>query len=221
MRRWLATGFITTYLAFLGYGIVSHALKFQTFAHPVMYFTVWDMFCGWQAYESRVHLVAEGESGQIYELSPPPWSEFAPFGDLARTHYDVLGNSFKRIALNTLKYTQHEPMRRILIVEEVWQKKYNLPDDLWAVRFDEPKDPKSYFWLRGTFTPDGDLQYAVPDFISHSGALAVASNPRLQADAQRGRPFFAVNPAHQGNERLLNDPTRWAGGDNSLLPYAH
>ncbi|MBI1345369.1 hypothetical protein GC163_03690 [bacterium] len=221
MRRWLATGFITSYLAFLGWGIVSHALKFQVFSHPVMYFTVWDMFCGWQAYESRIHIVAEGDSGTFYELSPPPWGDFAPFGDLARVHYDALGNSFVRIAQNTLKNTEHEPIRRMLVVEECWQKKYNLPEHLWAMRFDEPKDPKSYFWLRATFTPEGDLMYAGPDFVGYHASLAVCENPRLMSDAKRGRPFFSVNPALRGDQSLLNDPSAWAGGPNSLLPYTH
>lgn len=221
MRRWLATGFITTYLAFLGWGIVSHAMRFQVFSHPVMYYAVWDMFCGWQAYESRIHLVAEGVNGDFYELSPPPWGHFAPFGDLGRIHYDPLGNSFLRIAQNTLKNTEHEPIRRILVVEECWQKKYNLPDDMWAARFDEPKDPKSYFWLRNTFTPEGDLMYSVVDFVGYQSSLAVCENPRLMADAKRGRPFFSVNPARRADERLLVDPSAWAGGANSLMPYAY
>ena len=38
--------------------------------------------------------------------------------------------------------------------EECWPKKYNLPDDLWAMRFSEPKDPMSYFWLRDVYTTD-------------------------------------------------------------------
>ncbi len=80
MRRWLASGFIASYLAFLGWGIISHALKFHSVSHPIMYFAVWDMFCGWQAYESRVHIVAEGESGQMYQLSPPPGMSSPPLG---------------------------------------------------------------------------------------------------------------------------------------------
>ncbi len=221
MRRWLTSGFIAIYLGFLAWGICSHALKFHTFSHPVMYYCVWDMFCGWQAYETRHHVVAEGESGQIYELSPPPWSEFAPYGDLSRTNYDTLGHSYRRVALNTLKYTRHEPIRRILVVEECWQKKYNLPDHLWAMRFDEPKDPKSYFWLRGSMAPDGELLYGATEFMNHAMSLAIVENPRLQADAKRGRPFFAVNPAHRGGDSLLKDPSAWAGGPNSLVPYAH
>lgn len=221
MHKWLATGFITSYLGFLAWGIVSHALKFMMFSHPIMYFCIWDMFCGWQAYESRYHVIGEGESGQLYELSPPPWSNFAPFGDLARTHYDGLGNSFKGVALNTLKNTQHEPISRVLVIEECWQKKYNLPDDLWALRFDEPKDKKNYYWLRGSFTSEGELLYAAPDFVQYAMSLSVVENPRLQADAQRGRRFFSLNPAHRGGDRLLNDPSRWAGGENSLQPYTH
>jgi hypothetical protein len=194
MRRWLVSGFIASYLGFLGYGIASHALGFQVFVHPVMYFAVWDMFCGWQAYETRIHVVAEGESGQLYQLSPPPWSDFAPFGDLSRAHYDAFGHSFRRIGMNTLENTEHEPIRRFFAVEECWQKKYNLPDEIWATRFDEPKDPYSYFWLRASFTPDGNAQYAATHFTQHAYGQMVSDNPRLLADSRRGRPFFSVNP---------------------------
>lgn len=45
-----------------------------------------------------------------------------PYGDLDRLHYDVLGNSHRKMALNALKRTDHEPIHRIVIIEEVWPK---------------------------------------------------------------------------------------------------
>ena len=221
MRQWLVSGFIASYLAFLGWGIVSNILKFTSVSHPVMYFTVWDMFCGWQAYETRVHIVAEGESGQLYSLSTPPWKSFTPFGDLPRVNYDALGNSFRTIAMSTLRNTQHEPVRRVLVVEECWQKKFNLPDSLWDLRYDEPKDPKNYFWLRTVFSPEGELQYSNIDFVAYHMTAAVTENPRLKSDAQRGRPFFPVNPVQRSGSEQVSDPTRWAGNDNSLQPYTN
>lgn len=221
MKRWLASGFIASYLGALSWGIVSHAMKFYIFVHPIMYFLVWDMFCGWQAYESRTHVVAEGESGQLYHLSPTPWNEFAPFGNLSRVHYDALGNSYSRLAMTTLKNTTHEPMRRILVVEECWQKKYNLPDPLWAQRYEEPKVPKNYYWLRCQFTPEGELTYTRPDFVGYSYSIQMVENPRLLADARRGRPFFAINPSQRQGGQLVTDPTAWALGGASQNPYAH
>lgn len=220
MRRWLISSFIATYLGYMSWGIVSHAMQFLTFSHPVMYFCVWDMFCGWQAYETRFHLLAEGESGQLYLLSPPPWSEFAPFGDLTRTNYDVFGHSFHRVGQMTLKYTQHEPIQRILVVEECWQKKYNLPDDLWAMRFDEPKDPKSYFWLRSACSGDGkELFYGTHGFMHQCAELAVADNPRLKADTKRGRPVYVVDPQKRTRDASAPVPSNWTSA--APAPYTH
>jgi hypothetical protein len=220
MRRWLASTFIAGYLLFLGWGIVSHAMRFDPITHPVMYFAVWDMFCGWQAYESRTHIVAEGESGQLYQLSPPPWNDFAPFGDLSRVHYDAFGHSYQRVGMTTLKYTNHEPIRRVLAIEECWSKKFNIPDHIWAVRFDEPKDPHSYFWLRASFDGEGNGLYAASHFTQYAYGLTIADNPRLQADAKRGRPFFAINPALRSAGSSASAPV-WSGAALSSTPYGN
>jgi hypothetical protein len=215
MRRWLAKLVIGLYLTATFGGIAAHAMNFGTSTHPAMYYFVWDMFCGWAAHEIRYHIVAEGESGTYYDLTSPPWSTFAPYGDLARAQYDVLGNALHKIAINTLKHTDHEPIRRILIAEEVWPKKYNLPDDLWAMRFDEPKDPHSYFWLKTTLDGDGTLVSHNSDYLSYLYTKTIANNPRLRADTQRGKPFFAVDPVHRtqssgfGSDSYMGAETTW------------
>ncbi len=194
MRRWLTHGFIVAYLAALSTGVASQTMKFGTGAHPAMYFFVWDMFCGWAAYETRYHLIAEGESGAYYWLAPGPWGSFEPYGDLARNHYDYYGNGLLRMAQNTIRHTQHEPLRKIISIEESWPKKYNLPDHLWALRTGEPKDPMSYFWVRNTYSPEGEPLFGRPDFLQQLYADAVFNNPRLHADSTRNRPIFALNP---------------------------
>ena len=82
-----------------------------------------------------------------------------PYGDLDRMHYDVLGNSHRKMALNALKRTDHEPIRRVVMIEEVWPKKYNLSDRIWAMRFDEPKRVRELF-------------LAVPRTMTEEGASA-------------------------------------------------
>lgn len=196
VKRWLTHLTIVAYLGVLGYGIFAHAFKYRVNAHPMMYYIVWDMFCGWAAHESRLHIIAEGESGTYYELSPAPWGEFKPFGEEDRQHYDYLNNATWKMADHVLRHTDHEPMTRIFVVEESWSKKYNLPDGLWAKRFAEEKDPQSYYWTRSIYTPEGVILLNAPTWLGHIGALTVGDNPRLHADSRKGQPFFAVTRSY-------------------------
>ncbi len=214
MKRLLAKLAIGSYLTALALGIGCHAMNFGLSSHPVVYYFVWDMFCGWSAHELRYHLVAEGESGDYYRLSPAPWNTFAPYGDLERSQYDVVGNAYASIALNTLRHTDHEPILRFFVIEEAWPKKYNLSDELWAARFDEPKDSHSYFWVKTTYAADGTVTRANRDFISNLSAMAVADNPRLKADTLRGKPFYAVDPVHR-NISSATGPGTYVGSDSN------
>ena len=215
MKLWFAKLTIGLYLSMSFIGIAAHAMNFGTASHPAMYYFVWDMFCGWAAHEIRYHVVAEGESGAYYDVSQGPWSTFKPYGDLSRAQYDILGNGLHKIALHSLKNTDHEPILRIIVAEEVWPKKFNLPESLWNMRFDEPKDPKSYFWVRTTMDGDGTILSHRPNYLSYLYTKTVANNPRLQADTQRGKPFFAVSPIHRtaasggGNSTYMGTETAW------------
>lgn len=197
MKRWFSHLVIGMYLSALSAGIVIHSLNFGHTSHPVMYFFVWDMFCGWSSNEIRYHVIGEGESGTCYEMAPGPWTQFRPFGDLDRVHYDVLGNSHRRMALNALKHSDHEPMRRIVMIEEVWHKKYNLSDRLWKLRFDEPKEPMSYFWQRAEMREDGTVTAAVPDYLSYLNQKSVAANPRLVNDIHIGDEHYMISPDYR------------------------
>jgi hypothetical protein len=116
-----------------------------------------------------------------------------------------------RMAQNTIRHTQHEPLRRIISVEESWPKKYNLPDHLWALRTGEPKDPMSYFWVRNVYAPDGEPWEGHPDFLQQLYADAVFKNPRLHADSTRGKPMFVINPYDRrlASGPLLPEETPW------------
>jgi hypothetical protein len=218
MRRWLCHGFIISYLGFLAVGIVAHALKWGSSAHPAMYYAVWDMFCGWQAYESRYHVIAEGESGTVYELAPAPWGAFCPYGDLPRNHYDAYGHSVMGLARNALRHADHEPIARIMVVEECWNKKYNFPDHLWSLKYDEPKEPYSYFWLRMALTESGQILYARPDFPNYMYGVCVADNPRLVADTRKGQPFITVDYSQRQSPA---NAELWSQRDRSVWPSAH
>jgi hypothetical protein len=193
MRRWLATLFISGYLSALGVGIVSHTLSVGTGAHPLMYFIVWDMFCGWAAYSQLAHVIGEGESGKFYELAPGPWGEIKPYGPLGRQHYDPHFSFLGDIALNTLKHTQHEPMTRIFVVEDTYSKKFDLPDTIWAARYDEPKDIKHYYRLRAELNGEGLVMRSFSGWLEYQGLQAAGDNPRLQAESRNSRSFFVVD----------------------------
>ncbi|MCA9114978.1 MAG: hypothetical protein KDA79_07815 [Planctomycetaceae bacterium] len=195
MKRWLINVGVAAYVASLCLGIGCHTLKIGTSMHCAMYFVVWDMFCGWTSYSQRTHVVGEGESGRYYELSPGPWGDIKPFGRLGRQQYDVNGLNCISFARNTLKHTDHEPITRVFIVEERWNKKFNLPDDLWHRRFDEPKEKETYFSVRHVLDGECRLARSFPSWIEHQYQRAVADNPRLAADVQNSQPFIAVTSA--------------------------
>lgn len=207
MKRWLIHATIAAYLASLAFGIFAYAVKFHQGSHPVMYFIVWDMFCGWSAYSQRVQIIGEGESGKYYELAPGPWGEYHPYASIGRRHYDSFGNHFNRLARNVLQHTDHEPMARIFVVEENWAKKYNLPDHIWNRRFDEPKDPHIYYHVRAIW--DGNCR-TVANYANWLGiqtSMCVNDNPRLIDDSRKGRPFFTLNPANRSDQFLNRGQT--------------
>lgn len=195
MKRALTHLTIAAYLAALGYGVACHTLQTGTQAHPAMYFLVWDMYCGWSAMETRLHLIGEGRSGRHYELSPPPWGEFRPFGGIGRIHYDVSAQFADRLAACTLEHSAHEPIHRILLVEESWSKKYNLSDRIWAQRFLEEKRPQSYYHVRAILNPDGRYVRRMPGWSTLLSNQCLMNNPRLMSDVAKGHSFLAVNPS--------------------------
>lgn len=194
MRRWSSQLFITLYLTALSVGLLSHAMKFLTTSHPAMYFIVWDMYCGWSAYEGRIHMIGEGESGRFYEIAPTPWGEFRPYQSCNRIDYDAEGRFSHRLAQNTLAHTAHEPILRTYLIEEFWSKKYNLPDSLWSTRFAETKDRHSYFHVRSTTNSRGEVVQSDHSWLNTQYQMAVLDNPRLRREAMNGQTFFAASP---------------------------
>ena len=87
-------------------------------------------------------------------------------------------------------------MRRVVMLEEVWPKKYNLSDRIWDIRFDEPKEPMSYFWQTAEMTEDGQVTSAVPNYLNYLHYKCVANNPRLLNDVQMGKEHWIVNRSY-------------------------
>lgn len=198
MKRWLTHAAIAAYLSALAWGIFAHAVTYKVGAHPLMYFVVWDMFCGWASHESRHHVIGEAQDGAYYELSPGPWGDFNPYGSIGRRHYDTSGMFAAKMATNCLKHSQHPPMSRIFVVEECWPKKFNLPDPLWQVTMNEPKDIVKYYHLKHIFDTEGQLVRSNGHWIDWQVNYGIANNPRLAEDARRGMPLFDI-PRYQQN----------------------
>lgn len=197
MKRWLTNATIATYLGVLLFGLFSHAVMYNSHSNPLMYFIVWDMYCGWSAFESRYHVLAETYDGRHYDVLPAPWGEFHPYQGPGRQHYDAPVRFLPRMADVVLQHTEHDPIRRLLIVEEAWSKKYNLPDELWTLRHSDPKDRHSYFHLRAVISQDSDAQTRSAEFSTMLANQALMNNPRLMSDTRRGHTFYALDSSLQ------------------------
>lgn len=191
MKRCFAIVVIAGYLGSLTAGLFAHTLSKGAASHPVMYYLVWDMFCGWGSYSTRVHMVAEGASGTYYELTPTPWGDFTPYGTVARRNYDRLGVYTPRFAQNILRHTKHEPIARVLVIEELWPKKYNIRDDVWARLHNEPKDQQNYYSLWAILDGEGSPTEVYPNWYAKQAIYSISNNPRLHAEASRSRSFFS------------------------------
>jgi hypothetical protein len=193
MKRILAVAFIVGYVGALSLGNACHILRHGVASHPLMYFIVWDMFCGWSAFDSRVHLVAEGESGKYYDLTHAPWGEFHPYGYIGRENYDQFQSHTGSIGLNVLRHTQHEPIGRLFVIEECWQKKYNLRDSVWNRRYDDPMDPQKYYRRRVILLPDGTVTHLYNSWVSFQSGQMLMDNPRLVQDSKRDQSLFVFD----------------------------
>lgn len=202
MKRLFAITFIVGYLTVLAAGVVSHTLEYGKRAHPAMYYVVWDMFCGWNAYANQYRVVAQGESGKYYDASRSPWGDLYPHGDVERLNYDTLMVNAKTVALNYIRQTAHEPIVRVILVEEYWPKKYDFPDYLWNRRYDAPKERHSYFNKCVEFDMDGTVLREYPSWYSRQGYQSIYDNPRLLAEMRK---------SHQANSTFIVS----GGGDFS------
>jgi len=195
MKRWITNATIAAYLGALVIGLLSHAISYRSHAHPLMYLVVWDMYCGWSAFESRLHVLGETYDGRHYQILPAPWGEFHPYQGPARRHYDVQVRFVPRMAELVLAHTEHDDIRQLIVVEEAWSKKYNLPDELWALRHPEPKDKYSYYHVRAVVSRDTDAVTRDGEWVSALSKRTIMDNPRLMSDVTRGHTFFAVDPS--------------------------
>ncbi len=189
LRRWVSGLFICSYLLFLTWGTTAHVLKVGLVGNAVSYFCVWDMFCGWQAYDNRTRIVGEDANGNYFAVEEP-WGAFTPFGNVPRIHYDVSSNLISRHIKHVLDHSDHPGIDRVYVVQEIWPKQFNAPDHLWSRYFHEPKEKTSYFNLRAIYDNRGMMIESYPDWFNAQNIQAIADNPRLQRAAQETTPYY-------------------------------
>ncbi|HCS51028.1 MAG TPA: hypothetical protein DIW81_05460 [Planctomycetaceae bacterium] len=219
MKRYLAVATITIYLGALSWGIFSDTFAVGNVAHPAMYYVVWDMFCGWSGYECRQHLIAQGESGQYYKLNPAPWGEFRAFGPADRIDYDSFAAHSQNIARNILRNTEHEPIQRVYLVEENWSKRYNIPDYLWSMKFEEEKESYSYYHTRMIYNSECEPIESRMGWASAIHSKQLETDPRLAKMRNKAKPFYAVTPYSQTPVQSTNSIPAYA--TDGILPASY
>ena len=181
-----ATLFVSAWLGVMSFGVVGHTLKVGICGNTLSYFIVWDMFCGWAAYDQYTHFIAETTDGKFLDVKEP-WGEFQPFGNLGRVQYDATSQMFSRQIRHVLRRTQHDEIDRVFVVQEMWPKQYNMPRRIWDHYYSSPPDKVSYHHIRAICSPDGNPITLYPDWVAQQRLNSIADNPRLQREVQQAQ----------------------------------
>lgn len=204
MRRWIVGTFIVAYLSALSFGLGCQTLRMGTTMHPAMYFIVWDMYCGWAAYNHSYRAVAEGVSGTYYDLNPAPWGAFRPFDTLDRFQSIMPTYSQAKMAALVAAHTRHEPIARMFVIEEAWAKQFDLPDYIWKAHNAIPRTPHRYTKLFIEMAGDGSVTQYHTSWLEAQNQMMIADNPRLQHEIRDSKPFHLVDEHQRGYNRYFN-----------------
>ncbi len=203
MRRWIVGTFIATYISALGLGLGCLAIRTGIHMHPAMYFVVWDMYCGWSAYNHRYRAIAEGVSGTYYDLNPAPWGTFRPYDRLDRMQY-LLANAKQAAAAQLVaERTEHEPLARMFIIEESWAKQFDLPEYIWKAHNAIPRVPHTYTKLCVEMAGNGEILKMHTNWLDFQHHVMLSDNPRLQQDMRTTRPFWIVDEQQGSGNRYF------------------
>lgn len=203
MRRRCVVFFISGYFFMLLLGVSAQVAQMSGNRHPAMYFFVWDMYCGWTAYSTKYRVIAEGVSGKFYDLNPAPWGTFRPYNTQDRIQFLGGADTIGQIGVHTAARTNHEPLSRMFVIEEVWAKQFDIPDYIWRERFQIPKEPYKYTKVRVEMAGDGSVTQLHPSWLDTQAQMMLADNPRLKEDVNRTRPFWVVDEYASGSNRYF------------------
>lgn len=192
MRRLATNAGIAGYLLALFAGLAMHGLNTAGKHSLPAYFVVWDMFCQWNGYEARVRYIAEGQSGQRYDLNADALGPHL-HGRVARDHYDFGGQHYASLARMAAERTAHEPLTRIAVVEENWSKQFNMSPTLYEQTHGRPLRPTVHRSVRLLVSPTGEPIEAREPWLAAQNREATMANPVLKAESRRGRPLYAAS----------------------------
>ncbi len=203
MRRWMICSFIAAYVSALGFGIACQTVRMGTAMHPAMYFIVWDMYCGWTAYNHGYRAVAEGVSGTFYDLNPPPWGAFRPFNTLDRFQSISHPSNQARMTRLIARNTKHEPFARMFVIEEAWAKQFDLPEYIWKAHNAIARVPYRYTKVVVEQSGDGEITQSSTPWLDSQTQNMLSDNPRLKQEIQNSRPFWMVDEIEGDGNRYF------------------
>jgi hypothetical protein len=142
--------FCAAYLLATAWFAVRHVLG-DSLSHPAAYFFTWDMFPGYATETSRRMVVGHTRDGRFVKLLPDNLHRFR-WGindDVSRIDIDRNPRNLERAIERSLgEYNRDHaksPVKSVLVVEQYWPSRFNLPDDLYRETYGEP-NPHRWYW---------------------------------------------------------------------------
>jgi|GEM_PF-1897781 len=152
--RWIGRAgvllFCTAYLFATAWFGVRHVLG-DSLSHPGAYFFTWDMFPGYVTETSRRMVVGHTWDGRFVKLLPENSHRFrwGIHNDVSRVDIDRNPRNLERaIERSVGEYNRahaKSPIESVLVVEQYWPSRFNLPDDLYRQSYGEA-NPRRRYW---------------------------------------------------------------------------
>lgn len=175
--RAAAVAFAAIYLATTGWHFARNLVGDPSTA-PAAYFFTWDMFPSYVSESTRKLAVARTKSGNYWQIVPGAEDRFrwGQNGQATRVDLDRLGNFWRVAAERALVRTagrhRDDPFVRVYLIEEYWPVRFNLTDELYELKYDEPKPDRHYWRIIDEFAVDsiGSDKAGSGPSISHADA---------------------------------------------------
>lgn len=172
--------FCAAYLGATAYFFARHVVG-DSLSRPEAYFFTWDMFPDYETESTRRLVLGLTNRGRFIQLLPAEEHRFRWGIDGTVSRIDIDGRGVqlnaplrRRVAL----FNEGHPEDRIesvLLVEQYWPSRFNLPDDLYEDAFGEPH-PHRRSWRIVRQTP-----------VDETGSRIDDSDEDGEASAQRRR----------------------------------